>query len=118
MTRSHGDAEGSLPDFRSAGAGEVSGGQSAPTTPHPDKPRPKPLPVWKVLLHNDDVNAQDYVVRTILGLTPLNQQEAVQRMFEAERGGVSLLLTTHQERAELYHLQFGKRNLTVTIEPA
>mgnify|MGYP001174514928 CR=1 FL=1 len=80
--------------------------------------KPRLLPPWKVLLHNDDVNERDYVVETIQMLTPLSMSEASTRMKEARNGGVALLLTTHQERAELYIEQFSSRNLTVTAEPA
>jgi len=78
----------------------------------------RPLAPWKVVLCNDDVNDQEYVVDTLLALTPLNHQEVIQRTAEANRTGLSLLLTTHRERAELYERQLGKRNLMVTIEPA
>lgn len=79
---------------------------------------PKPLPQWKVLLHNDDVNDILYVVATVFELTPLNLQESRQRTVEAHQSGVSLLLLTHKERAELYREQFTSKRLTVTIEPA
>ena len=69
------------------------------------------------MLHNDDVNAVDYVVETIALLTPLNEQDATLRTIEAHKSGVALLLTTHRERAELYERQFASCNLTVTIEP-
>ena len=59
-----------------------------------------------------------FVVETIVQLTPLNEQEAVGRMKEADKTGVALLLTTHKERAELYQEQFTSKGLTVTIEPA
>ncbi|MBI1336779.1 MAG: ATP-dependent Clp protease adaptor ClpS [Phycisphaera sp.] len=88
------------------------------TRPSPTKKPPKMLPPWKVLLHNDDVNTPLDVVETIVMLTPLKQQEAINKMSEAHRTGVSLLLVTHKERAELYKDQFASRNLTVTIEPA
>lgn len=84
----------------------------------PQKRPPQPLPPWKVLLHNDDKNEMEYVVGTIVELTPLNEQDAVSRMQEAHKTGVALLLTTHKERAELYHEQFQSKGLTVTIEPA
>lgn len=86
------------------------------TTPH--KKPPQPLPPWKVLLHNDDKNDMPFVVNTIVELTPLNEDAAVQRMKEAHKSGVALLLTTHKERAELYQEQFQSKGLTVTIEPA
>lgn len=84
----------------------------------PKKKPPKMLPPWKVLLHNDDENDMLYVVATIMELTPLNQDAAIQRMTEAHKTGVALLLTTHKERAELYKDQFESKGLTVTIEPA
>jgi ATP-dependent Clp protease adaptor protein ClpS len=82
--------------------------------PAPSKPRQ--LPPWKVLLHNDDVNDMGYVIDTIAMLTPLKRADAAQRMLEAHLRGVTLLLTTHKERAELYKDQFASRQLTVTIE--
>lgn len=81
-------------------------------------PKRKHLPPWKVLLHNDDVNDMGYVVQTIIQLTPLKQMDAVGRMFEAHKTGVALLLTTHQELAELYRDQFRSKRLRVSIEPA
>ena len=84
----------------------------------PDKKPPQPLPPYKVLLHNDDVNDVEFVVHTIVALTPLNTEDAVLRTLEAHETGVALLLTTHKERAELYREQFQSKGLTVTIEPA
>src|SRR3982751_3557159 len=84
----------------------------------PKKKPPQPLPPWKVLLHNDDKNTHQFVVLSIVELTPLNEQEAKQRMMEADKTGVALLLTTHKERAELYQEQFQSKGMTVTIEPA
>ena len=84
----------------------------------PSKTPPKLLPMWKVLLHNDDINTFDFVIDTVVMLTTLRQQEAKGVMHEAHYTGVALLLTTHQERAELYQQQFASRGMTVTIEPA
>lgn len=101
------------------------GGKTATVAPpkkapqrSPAKQPPQPLPPWKVMLHNDDVNAVDFVVTTIVALTPLNLEDAVKRTLEAHKRGVALLLMTHKERAELYRDQFKSKGLTVTIEPA
>ena len=83
------------------------------------KPRPpQALPPWKVLLHNDDKNDVIFVVKTVMELTTLNEQDAKQRTIEAHETGVALLLTTHKERAELYKDQFETKGLVVSIEPA
>src|SRR3972149_3448995 len=79
--------------------------------------RPKQLPPYKVLLHNDEVNTFESVIAAILKLTTLQPQEAVLRTLEAHETGVALLLVTHKERAELYHEQFTTFKITVTIEP-
>ncbi len=101
----------------------TSGGATATQT-MPDKkqkpksPAPRQMPPWKVLLHNDDKNDQPYVVQTIVQLTPLNKEDANERMLEAHKTGVALLLTTHKERAELYQEQFQSKGLVVTIVAA
>ncbi len=88
------------------------------TKPVPTRRPPQLLPPYNVLLHNDDSNEVLFVVETIVMLTPLNAQDAVEKMKEAHETGVSLLMTTHLERAELIQQQFSSRGLTVTVEPA
>ena len=99
-----------------------TGGATAVATVPVKKPavpkrRPKQLPPYKVLLHNDDVNTFESVITAILKLTTLEPQEALLRTLEAHETGVALLLVTHKERAELYHEQFTTFKITVSIEP-
>ena len=90
----------------------------APTKkPVPTKREPGKLPPFKVLLHNDDVNTFEHVIVSIVRLARLETQEAMTRALEAHEAGVSLLLVTHQERAELIQDQFTSVGITVTIEP-
>jgi len=104
---------------------EGGGVATAPPKPKPKKqekqaPKKKPpelMPMWRVLLHNDDHNAMNYVIDTVMELAKLNKQDAELRTIEAHKTGVALLLTTHKERAELYKEQFASKGLTVTIEP-
>ena len=86
--------------------------------PAPPQRKPKKLPPYRVLLHNDDVNTVDHVIKSILRLTNLEAGEAVLKTLEAHETGVALLLVTHQERAELYVEQFASLSVTVTMEPA
>ena len=96
-------------------AGSTSNGTA--TLEQPVRERPRLLPQWKVLLHNDDVNEITYVAETVTMLTPLNRDEAALRTTEAHKRGVSLIMTTHREHAELLEEQFRSRLLMVTIEP-
>ncbi len=83
-----------------------------------DRAPPGYLPVFKVLLHNDDVNSPVHVVQSLVELTPLNPDRATVVMKEANDTGLALVLVTHRERAELYQEQLVSKSLTVTIEPA
>lgn len=100
---------------------ETTGGATATATPvrtpTPTRRRPKQLPPYKVLLHNDEVNSFEHVILAILKLTTLESQQAILRTLEAHETGVALLLVTHKERAELYAEQFATFKLSVTIEP-
>lgn len=84
----------------------------------PATTEPRHLPLYKVILHNDDVNDVAHVVEAIVELTPLNVEDAIERTLEAHHTGCALLLVIHKERAELYAEQFQSKKLTVTIEPA
>lgn len=104
-------AEESVPDTNGPGTAVA-----VKTRPKP--PKPKRLRPWQVLLHNDEVNDMLYVVDTIVELTTLNRDDAVQRMLDAHKMHISLLLTTHREHAELLCEQFQSKRLKVTAEPA
>lgn len=95
------------------GVAVVSAPTRKPTAP---QRKPKQLPPYKVLLHNDDVNTFEHVIGAILKLTTIQPQAAILRALEAHESGVALLLVTHRERAELYLEQFATFNVTVTVE--
>lgn len=88
------------------------------TCDKPKTPKVEKLPPWKVLLHNDDVNNADFVQAKVQEITTLNEQDAGLCVLEAHKKDVSLLLMTHQERAELYVDQFETFKITVTAEKA
>jgi ATP-dependent Clp protease adapter protein ClpS len=81
------------------------------------QPKRRPLPRYKVILHQNESVELMFVVRTVMELTRLCRAEATHKMWEAHHCGRSILLVTWKERAELYVEQFAGRGLTVTIEP-
>ncbi len=105
------------PDDRDLARDRPKNELAARTKPR-QKPQSRPLPPYKVLLHNDDVNEINYVLRTVMELTHLSRHDAKQRVLEAHYKGIALLLVTHKERAELYVEQFASKKLTATLEPA
>lgn len=89
----------------------------APPKPVPVRPKRGKLPPFKLLLHNDDVNVMEDVVRSIVMLTPLDAEQAVRKMLEAHDSGTALMLVTHKERGELYVQQFASLKITTSLEP-
>ncbi|NWF61322.1 MAG: ATP-dependent Clp protease adapter ClpS [Fischerella sp.] len=78
----------------------------------------KLAPQYRVLLHNDDYNAMEYVVQVLLTTVPsLTQPQAVSIMMEAHTNGIALVITCAQEHAEFYCETLKKHGLTSTIEP-
>ena len=110
--------------IKSSETPELNGGDTATATeaapvkkPKDPGRKPRQLPPYKVLLHNDEVNSVEHVIRSILQITTLTPEEAINRTLEAHETGLALLLVTHRERAELYQEQFTSNGITVTIEP-
>ena len=111
------DEQPEQPTRDSREQGESGGAAPAKPKHVPAPSSTKPLPKWRVILHNDDENYMDDVVEAITTLTPLKQAEAVLKTKLAHQSGSALLLTTHRERAELYVQQFASKQLTTTAEP-
>ena len=103
-------SEEAVPDLGATAVGTLP-------KPKPPKRKPQKLPPYKVLLHNDDVSTFDHVIQSIIRLTALDRHEALLRTIEAHEKGLSLLVTTHRERAELYCEQFTSLKISVSIEP-
>lgn len=59
-------------------------------------------PMYRVLIHNDDVTPMDFVVRILTEVFRLDQPRAVRVMFEAHTGGVAHVVTEPLERAEFH----------------
>lgn len=76
------------------------------------------LPPWTVILHNDDHNSMDHVVRSLLRSVPsLIVEQAIEIMFTAHHGGQAEVITCPKEAAEHYRDRLESCGLTATIEP-
>lgn len=77
------------------------------------------LPPWVVILHNDDHNAMDHVVRALLLSIPeLSLERAAEVMLAAHEHGQADVISCPLERAELYRDRLESHGLTATIRKA
>lgn len=97
------------------------------TAPVPAKPRAdfdeetlkRLVPPYRVILHNDDHNSMEHVVRSLLKAVPsLSREEAVRIMFEAHENGQAEVISCSREEAEHYRDRILSFGITATIEPA
>ena len=103
------------------GRAEKRSPRSQTTTPRTDEQVRqilRLLPRYRVLLHNDDVNAMDHVVLALLRTVPaLGMDGAMRVMLEAHTHGVAEVLICLKEQAEYYREGLERYGLTSTIEP-
>jgi ATP-dependent Clp protease adaptor protein ClpS len=77
------------------------------------------LPPWAVILHNDDHNPMDHVVRSLLDCVPaLTPERAVEVMLAAHEHGEAIVIACPKETAEHYRDRLESCGLTATIEEA
>ena len=80
--------------------------------------RKKHIPMFKVILHNDDVNSFDHVIVSLMEIFKFDTEKAVTVTLEAHKTGTSLVKIEPYEHAELHRDQLQSASLTATIEPA
>lgn len=80
--------------------------------------RRKP-PIYKVMLHNDNYNRREYVVRVLLKVVEevKSAEDAAKVMQEAHETGVALVVATAQDKAEEYVEGLRLNGLVSTMEP-
>lgn len=74
-------------------------------------------PLYRVLLHNDDTNTMDHVVRTLLRVFRFERSQCERIMLEAHQNGVALCTIEPLEQAELHRDQLRSSSLVATVEP-
>ena len=75
------------------------------------------MPRYKVLLHNDDVNSMEHVVKALQQVFKFGLEECVRIMIEAHQNGLALCTVEPLEQAELHRDQLVSLSLAATIEP-
>ncbi|MCF2970138.1 ATP-dependent Clp protease adapter ClpS [Synechococcus sp. Nb3U1] len=79
---------------------------------------PKHMPMYRVLLHNDDFNTMEYVVGVLVQVIPaMMPPQATEIMLEAHNNGMAVVIVVPQEHAEFYCEQLRQHGLTSSIEP-
>jgi ATP-dependent Clp protease adaptor protein ClpS len=74
----------------------------APAKPKPEKKKkPKNLPLWNVVLLNDDDHSYEYVIEMLRALFGYVEERGYQMAKEVDETGRVIVLTTHREKAEL-----------------
>jgi ATP-dependent Clp protease adaptor protein ClpS len=77
------------------------------------------IPPYRVVLHNDDHNSMDHVVRSLMRCVPsITVERAAEIMFEAHNHGQATVIVCPKEAAEHYREKLESCGLTATIEPA
>mmetsp|Transcript_14667 Transcript_14667/g.41253 ORF Transcript_14667/g.41253 Transcript_14667/m.41253 type:complete len:178 (+) Transcript_14667:235-768(+) len=75
-------------------------------------------PIYKVLLHNDNTNRREYVVKVLLKVVDgLTVDDAVNVMQEAHLNGLALVISCAQSDAERYCNGLRSNGLVATMEP-
>ncbi len=74
------------------------------------------IPLYKVLLHNDDVNSMEHVVRALMQVFKFEEHRCEQIMLEAHKSGVALCTVEPLEQAELHRDRLQSFSLVATIE--
>jgi ATP-dependent Clp protease adaptor protein ClpS len=80
-------------------------------------------PLYRVLIHNDDITPMDFVVRVLIEVFRLDAARSVDVMMEAHTRGVAHVVTEPLEQAEFHVDQTRSLSrarhlpLTFSIEP-
>ena len=91
--------------------------QTPPQTDQEQDVRRKVLPPYKVILHNDDHNSMDHVVKALRKSVPgMSLGRATAIMWEAHTAGKAVVIACPLELAELYQQRLLSFGLTATIE--
>ena len=93
------------------------GPATIPREDQEQRTRSKALDPYAVILHNDDVNSMDHVVRSLMRAVPgLGMAKSIKIMLDAHTHGRAVVIVCPLEPAELYRERLERYKLTATIE--
>jgi ATP-dependent Clp protease adaptor protein ClpS len=94
------------------------GPATLPREEQQERTRSRALDPYAVILHNDDVNSMDHVVRSLMKSVPgVGIGKAIKIMLDAHNHGRAVVIVCPLEPAELYRDRLQSFKLTATIEP-
>ncbi len=118
------DGQGKQPRRELRGSSERNLTLVSPTSPskeaeHAQQPVQDFLPLYSVILHNDDHHTMDFVVASLLkSVSSLTTEEAIAIMLETHNEGKAVVITCPLEHAELYRDRIRTFGLAATTEKA
>jgi ATP-dependent Clp protease adaptor protein ClpS len=74
------------------------------------------IPLYKVLLHNDDHNSMEHVIKALMRVFKFELRACEQIMMEAHQNGIALCIVEPLEKAEHHRDQLISYSLISTIE--
>jgi len=75
------------------------------------------IPLNQVLIHNEDHNTKDHVIRALMRVFKFESSVCERIMMEAHQNGVALCSVEPLEKAEHHRDQLVSFSLISTIEP-
>ncbi len=78
---------------------------------------PRPEDLFQVILHNDDYNAMEHVVRCLMRVFGHSEPLAIKIMLEAHERGKAVAEVEAETPARRHRDQLQSLGLTATVEP-
>ncbi len=75
------------------------------------------IPLYKVLLHNDDHNSMEHVIKALKSVFKFELSMCERIMMEAHQNGIALCTIESLEKAEHHRDQLNSFSLLSTLEP-
>jgi len=100
-----------------------------PQTKPRNKPTPRELPPYHVVLLDDNDHTYDYVIDMLQSLFGHSEEQSMLLAREVDKSGRAIVCTTHKERAELkrdqivgygcdFRISSSKNSMRAVIQPA